>query len=125
MAKQKGKKNEFTSDYLIREAMNLLSGKWTITVINNLMTGKKRFKELERSIEGINTRMLTKTLRELEAMNIVTRKGYPTTPPTVEYSLTTQGLALQPVIRELQGWAYENLQRIDLCLTKEELMHIL
>ncbi|WP_207421570.1 winged helix-turn-helix transcriptional regulator [Desertivirga brevis] len=93
----------------LEEAMDLLTGKWTMTIINKLMGGKMRFKELERSIEGINGRMLTKTLRELEGRKIVNRKVYPTIPPTVEYSLTDEGMALLPVIKELQEWAVKNM----------------
>ncbi|MCX2679542.1 helix-turn-helix domain-containing protein [Galbibacter sp. EGI 63066] len=103
------KQENKTSDCPFQEAMDLLSGKWTMIIINNLMAGKLRFKELERKIEGINTRMLVKTLKELESREIVLRKAYPTVPPTVEYSLTKKGMSLQPVIKEIQTWAINNM----------------
>ncbi len=92
-----------------QEAMDLLSGKWTMTVINNLMNGKMRYNELSKSINGINTRMLVKTLKELEAKKIVRRKAYATVPPTVEYTLTDKGFSLKPVVTEIQNWAISNL----------------
>ena len=88
--------------------MDLISGKWTMSIINNLMGGTMRFKELERSIDGINTRMLVKGLKELELHQIVHRKPYATVPPTVEYSLTEKGKSLMPVIKQVQAWALES-----------------
>ena len=67
-----------------------------------------RFKELERSIDGINTRMLVKGLKELELHQIVHRKPYATVPPTVEYSLTEKGKSLMPVIKQVQAWVLES-----------------
>lgn len=88
-----------------QEAMDLLSGKWTMSIINNLMSGTMRFKELERSITGINTRVLVKELKHLAANGIVNRRPFPTVPPTVEYSLTEKGRSLEPVIVVIQSWA--------------------
>lgn len=88
-----------------QEAIDLISGKWTMTIINTLMSGKMRFKELERNISGINTRMLVKVLKELETNKIIKRKAFATIPPMVEYSLTKKGENLKPVIIEIQSWA--------------------
>ncbi len=93
-----------------QEAMDLISGKWTMSIINTLMAGKMRFKELERSVVGINTRMLVKELKQLEARKIVSRKAYATMPPTVEYSLTEKGMLLKPVLVEVQVWAMRNVE---------------
>lgn len=93
-----------------QEAMDLISGKWTMSIINMLMTGTMRFKELERNVTGINTRMLTKELKQLEARKILKRKAYATIPPTVEYSLTEKGKALKPVVAAIQAWAIKNMQ---------------
>ncbi|WP_421976090.1 winged helix-turn-helix transcriptional regulator [Roseivirga seohaensis] len=107
-SKQENNKIKF-EECPFQEAMDLVSGKWTMTIINTLMAGKLRFKELERAVEGINTRMLVKTLKELESKKIVKRKAYATVPPTVEYSLEEKGIALQPVIKEIQNWAINNM----------------
>ncbi|WP_126243497.1 winged helix-turn-helix transcriptional regulator [Chitinophaga rhizosphaerae] len=95
-----------------QESMDLLSGKWTMSVINALMGGVLRFGELERAVPGINTRMLARTVKELEERKIVSRKPYPTVPPTVEYTLTEKGLALKPVIQALQAWAITNYHKV-------------
>ncbi len=88
-----------------RETMDLISGKWTMSIINMLMSGTMRFKELERSITGINTRMLVKELKQLESRGILTRQAYATVPPTVAYTLTAKGESLKPVTEALQAWA--------------------
>jgi len=93
-----------------QEAMNLMSGKWTMTIVNTLMSGKMRFKELERAIPGINTRMLVKDLKHLEKKEVLIRKAYATVPPTVEYSLSMKGLSLKPVVQAVQDWALKNMK---------------
>lgn len=82
----------------------LLKGKWTMCIIHTLLQGTKRFKELEREVIGVNTRMLAKELKFLEEEKIVKRKAYPTIPPTVEYSLTEKGKALENVMKEIGAW---------------------
>lgn len=89
----------------VRTTLDMIGGKWSFAIIYALLQGTKRFKELERSIEGINTRMLVKELKSLEHFGVVNRKAYATVPPTVEYSLTEKGFELQPVLSEIQNWA--------------------
>ncbi|MFM9951726.1 MAG: winged helix-turn-helix transcriptional regulator [Saprospiraceae bacterium] len=89
----------------VRTTLDMIGGKWSFAIIYALLHGTKRFKELERSIEGINTRMLVKELKALEGWGIIHRQAYATVPPTVEYSLTEKGLKLQPVLSEIQKWA--------------------
>ena len=93
-----------------QEAMDLMSGKWTMTIINTLMAGKMRFKVLERSIPGINTRMLVKELKQLEKTGVLTRTAYATIPPTVEYALSEKGISLTSVLAAVQDWALKNMQ---------------
>lgn len=90
-------------------AMNLISGKWTMSIINTLMGGTMRFKQLERAVTGINTRMLVKELKLLESKDLVHRQAYATVPPTVEYSLTDKGRTLQPVIVAVQHWSVKQM----------------
>lgn len=90
-----------------------MSGKWTMTIINTLMSGKLRFKELERSIPGINTRMLVKDLKQLENQGILIRTAYATVPPTVEYSLSEKGFSLKPVVIAVQDWAIQNYKAME------------
>lgn len=88
----------------ITRTIDLIGGKWTFTIIYVLMSGTKRFKELERGIDGINTRMLVKELKMLEQNDIIIRTVYAEVPPKVEYSLTDKGRALDAVLSELKNW---------------------
>jgi DNA-binding HxlR family transcriptional regulator len=73
----------------------------------HLSKGKMRFKELERSVEGINTRMLVKELKNMEVNSILSREVFATVPPTVEYTLTNKGEKLLPSIVSLHNWGQE------------------
>lgn len=91
----------------IREVLDILGGKWAFSIVYSLLDGKKRFKELERSIEGINTRMLVKELKCMEENKILIREAFATIPPTVEYTLTEKGKKLEPILAELYKWGKE------------------
>jgi DNA-binding HxlR family transcriptional regulator len=91
----------------LRDVLDIIGGKWSMPIIYVLSKGKMRFKELERSIEGINTRMLVKELKNMEANGIITRKVFATVPPTVEYTLTVKGSKLLPSIKSLHDWGKE------------------
>ena len=82
-----------------------LGDKWTLLVMTMLRAGPRRFNDLERSIEGISQRMLTRTLRGLEEDGIVRRTVFPTNPPSVEYALTTRGVELMVAMDGLARWA--------------------
>ena len=83
---------------------DIICGKWTILVIRDLAEGRSRFCELERSLAGISPRTLSLRLRGLEDQGIVERHTYPEVPPRVEYSLTTKGRALAPLIEDLRRY---------------------
>ena len=76
-------------------------------IIYHLSKGKMRFKELERSVEGINTRMLVIELKNMEVNGIITREVFATVPPMVEYTLTEKGEKLLPSIISLHKWGQE------------------
>ncbi len=88
----------------LKDVLDVIGGKWAMPIIYILSKGKMRFKELERTIEGINTRMLVKELKNLEANGILTREVFATVPPTVEYQLTEKGDRLLPSIKSLHQW---------------------
>ena len=92
----------------LREVLDIIGGKWSMPIIYVLSKGKLRFKELERSIEGINTRMLVKELKNMEANGIIIREVFATVPPTVEYTLTAKGEKLLPSIVSLHQWGEEH-----------------
>lgn len=91
----------------IKDVLDIIGGKWAMPIIYNLSKGKLRFKEIERTIEGINTRMLVKELKNLETNGIITRKVFASVPPAVEYALTLKGEKLLPSIKSLHQWGQE------------------
>ena len=91
------------------KAMGMLSQRWTGLVIYQLLTGPKRFCALESSI-GISGRVLSERLKYLESLEIVKREVFPETPVRIEYSLTKKGLALEPIIKEIEKWSQTWLQ---------------
>ena len=91
----------------LNEVLDIIGGKWAMPMIYILSKGKMRFKELERTVEGINTRMLVKELKNMETNGIVKREVFATVPPTVEYTLTSKGEKLLPSIVSLHNWGKE------------------
>ncbi len=85
----------------VRAAAGIVGHKWTTLIVRDLLSGKKRYSELQRSITGISPRMLAARLRELENAGIITRKVFPTVPPTTEYQLTRLGRKLEKLIGAL------------------------
>ncbi len=72
----------------IQVVVNIIGGKWKLSILYQLFQGTKRYGELKRLVPAATERMLTLQLRELEAFGIVQRTVYPEVPPKVEYSLT-------------------------------------
>jgi DNA-binding HxlR family transcriptional regulator len=93
-------------------ALGVLEGRWKLLVLRQLLTGTKRFSELHRALAGVSHRTLTQQLRELEEFGVVHRKVYRQVPPKVEYSLTSLGQTLKPVIDALHQWAEKYGPRI-------------
>jgi DNA-binding HxlR family transcriptional regulator len=86
----------------------MISDKWKVLIICKLRKGTMRFNELRRELQGVTQRVLTHQLRELEADGLVARQVYAEVPPRVEYSLTTLGMTLMPVLENLEAWAHEH-----------------
>lgn len=105
MANKKNEKSQKICS--LKDVLDVIGGKWAMPIIYNLSKGKMRFKEIERTVEGINTRMLVKELKNLEANGIITRAVFATVPPTVEYTLTKKGDKLLPSIKSLHQWGQE------------------
>ncbi len=111
--KQQVKKEECNQYMLpLRDALNVLSGKWKIIILLALSMRNYRFKELLGEIDGIAAKMLSKELKELEVNELVKRSVYDTTPVTVEYSITLHGRSLEKVIEELRKWGLYHRKRI-------------
>ena len=88
----------------VRDALEVLSGKWKIPIILALSQGNFRFRELHRQIQGITTRMLSKELKDLELHGMITRTVYDSVPVSVEYELTIHGKSTKPVVDALYKW---------------------
>ena len=77
---------------------SIISNKWKVLILRDLIEGTKRYNELNRSVVGISAKVLTQNLKDLEADGIVKRTVYPVVPPKVEYSLTAKGQELKGVL---------------------------
>lgn len=96
----------------ISDAMDVLSGKWKIRIIGELIFGKKRFGELNANISGIAAKMLSKELQDLEQNQLVKRTVLETKPITVEYELTDYGLTVKPIINAMANWGHQHRELI-------------
>jgi DNA-binding HxlR family transcriptional regulator len=86
------------------ETMNVIVGKWKLSILYLLFQGTKRFSELQHGIPDITKKMLTSQLRELEEQDIIRRVVYAVVPPKVEYSLTEYGRTLEPILKLIHEW---------------------
>ena len=82
----------------------LISNKWKVLIIRDLLDGTKRFSELKKSINNISQKVLTSNLREMEENNLLIRKVYPEVPPRVEYTLTDIGYSLKTLLDDMDKW---------------------
>jgi DNA-binding HxlR family transcriptional regulator len=88
----------------VESTLKVIGGKWKLIILWHLAQGTLRFSELEKRIPGINQKMLTSSLRDLEKDKLVTRKVYAQIPPRVEYIVSQRGVSLGKVLRELDKW---------------------
>ena len=86
----------------VARTAEIISGKWTLLIIRDLVSGVKRFNQLERSLQGISPKTLSERLRSLEEEGIITRQMFAEVPPRVEYSLTEKGCDLVCVIENMR-----------------------
>jgi DNA-binding HxlR family transcriptional regulator len=88
----------------VEMTMTLISNKWRVLIVRDLLQGTKRFGELRRSVGGVSQKVLTANLRAMEDQGLVLRKVYAQVPPRVEYSLTPTGRSLRSVIGAMREW---------------------
>ena len=97
----------------IHDTQDILGGKWKVMIIASLAAfGKKRFMELQRVIDGVGSKMLSRELQELEVNGLVSRTVMATKPLTVEYELTDYGRTLKPIIDEMATWGKQHRQQV-------------
>ncbi len=96
----------------VKDALEVLGGKWKLQIIIALTFGRKRFKEIAREVGGISDKMLSKELKELELHQLVSRTVYDAFPPVVEYELTVHGKTLQKLIDNLRDWGLLHRKKV-------------
>lgn len=96
----------------IRDVLDRVGDKWSVLVIVELANGTRRFRQLQRAIDGISQRMLTLTVRRLERDGLVVRTVYATVPAQVDYRLTETGSSLTHLVKALADWSLDH--RIDI-----------
>ena len=82
----------------------LIGSKWKLLIMRNLLARPWRFNELKKDLEGISQKVLTDSLRSMEADGIITRTVYPEVPPRVEYALSDLGESMRPIIKSMEVW---------------------
>lgn len=91
----------------VETTLTLISDKWKVLILRDLLTGTKRFGELKKSIGHVSQKVLTAQLREMENNGLLSRKVYAEVPPRVEYSLTDLGYSLKPILDAMKNWGEE------------------
>ena len=103
----------FTINCPKQQVLDIIGNKWSVIVIYCLAYRTRRYKQLERKIEGISQKVLTQTLRKLERNGLDERKVYPVVPPQVEYSLTTLGETIVAPLSLLAEGREQNMVEIE------------
>ena len=88
----------------VETTLTLISDKWKVLILRDLMPGTKRFGELKKSIGHVTQKVLTAQLRQMEQTGLLTRTVYAEVPPRVEYTLTELGYSLKPILNTLSEW---------------------
>ena len=88
----------------VETTLMLISDKWKVLILRDLLTGTKRFGELKKSVGHVTQKVLTAQLRQMEQSGLVNRKVYAEVPPRVEYTLTELGYSLKPILDAMWSW---------------------
>lgn len=97
----------------VETTLLLISDRWKVLILRDLMDGTKRFGELKKSIGSVTQKVLTANLRSMEECNLVERKVYAEVPPKVEYTLTETGCSLKPVLDAMFDWGEGYKQKME------------
>ena len=91
-------------DCPVATTVQVIGSKWKLLIMRNLLVRPWRFNELQKNLEGIGQKVLTDSLRSMEADGIIIRTVYPEVPPRVEYSLSPLGETMRPILNAMQAW---------------------
>lgn len=97
-------KAELLPECPVATTVQLIGNKWKLLILRNLLQRPWRFNELQKSLDGISQKVLTDSLRSMEADGIITRTVYPEVPPRVEYALSALGESMRPILETMQAW---------------------
>ena len=97
-------KAELLPECPVATTVQLIGNKWKLLIMRNLLVRPWRFNELHKSLEGISQKVLTESLRSMEADGIITRTVYPEVPPRVEYALSDLVESMRPILNSMQEW---------------------
>lgn len=107
------KKKDELPDCPVATAVSLIRSKWKLLILRNLLARPWRFNELQKSLEGISQKVLTDSLRSMEADGIVIRSVFAEVPPHVEYSPSDLGESLRPIIKSMEVWGTNYKQGLE------------
>lgn len=96
----------------VEATLSLISDKWKILILRDLLTGTKRFGELKKSIGSISQKVLTSNLRAMEEDGLLAREVFAEVPPRVEYTLTERGESLRPVVDAMRAWGEVHMEEL-------------
>ena len=91
----------------VEVTLSMISDRWKVLILRDLITGTKRFGELRKSIGNVSQKVLTTNLRSMEDDGLLTRKVFAEVPPRVEYTLTDTGMSLKPILDSMEKWGKE------------------
>ena len=100
-------KAELIPECPVATTIQLIGNKWKLLIIRNLLVRPWRFNELQKSLDGISQKVLTDSLRSMEADGIITRTVYAEVPPRVEYALSELGESMRPILEAMETWGRE------------------
>ena len=100
-------------DCPVATTVSLIGSKWKLLIMRNLLVRPWRFNELQKSLDGISQKVLTDSLRSMEADGIITRTVYPEVPPRVEYALSELGESMRPIIKSMEAWGANYKQGLE------------
>lgn len=96
----------------VQDTLYVISGKWKLPIMIAMNNGNNRFRDLQRAVSNITTRVLSKELKELEANKLIIRKVYDTSPVKVEYTVTPYCKSLAPLVDEMIKWGENHRKKI-------------
>src|SRR6202012_1716879 len=105
-------RNQKSEVQALQDTIYVIGGKWKLPIINSICNGNRRFREIERSIPGITTRMLSRELKDMEGNQLLKRTGIPTSPLPVEYSPTDYCHSFGDIILQMIKWGKDPRERL-------------